>query len=203
MPAAAWRILLEIEQLNHSWVIPDQPFDHTYGRLPGEVEIRPWSVPRSTGQFLNTLVRLLQPRRVVEIGTSLAYSAIWMACGAPEGAIVDTVEILPAKADLARSHIAQAGLANIHLHQCEALDFTSDGQDEVDLVFFDADPENYIAYFESLSPRLSSGAVLVMDNALNHRPETEEFANYVAQISSWQSWIHPLDNGLLIARPRR
>lgn len=193
-----WQVLLAIEERAKQWIIPDKPFDHSYGRLPGETEIRAWSIPRSSGFFLHSLVRVLRPACILEIGASFAYSTLWLASGAPETSTVDTVEILPEKAELARSHISAAGRTNIRLHEKDAHDVTHSWRRPLDFLFLDADPESYIAYFENLSLSFTERAVVVMDNALNHRLETAAFTEHLARQPGWRSWIHPQDNGLLI-----
>lgn len=193
--------MLAIERMAESWMIPDKPFDHSYGRLPGETEIRAWSISRGSGCFLLSLCRLLRPRVILEIGTSFSYSTLWLACGAPE-AEVHTIELLPEKIEIARGNVVSSGLTNIRLHEGDAIRVTKDWNIPVDLLFLDADPENYIYYFQHLLPCFNSGTVLIMDNALNHREQTCAFMDHVHRLDEWTSWIHPLDNGLFLAFQR-
>jgi len=200
LPRPAWDTLLAIEREASRFLLKDVPFDHSYGRLPGEVDIGAWSVPRPTGLFLLSLVRLLRPRRVLEIGTSLAYSTIWLASGLQRDARLDTVEVLEAKARLARKHLLEAAVENVLLHVADATTIVAEWQSPVDFLFLDADPENYVYYLESLESVLSDRAVLVMDNALNHAEVTRPFADHIRASRRWNAWIHPQDNGLLLAR---
>ena len=197
--AKIWRTLLEIEQRAPSWVIPNKAFEHRYGRLPDEIEIRAWSIPRASGLFLYSLVRILRPTRILEVGTSFAYSTLWLSAAAPRGTKVHTIELLPEKLEIAREHLESAGVSNVKLHAREALEVTAEWKKSLDFTFFDADPENYITYFNSLAPHFTSNALLVMDNALNHANETNPFIEFMIQQKKWRSWIHPLDHGFLIA----
>jgi predicted O-methyltransferase YrrM len=199
IPERLWRAILHVELVANEWVIPDKPRDHSFGRLPEETEIRAWSVPRTTGYFLRSLCRLLQPRTVLEIGTSLAYSTLWLSTGVPIGSKVHTIEILPEKILLAVEHIALAGATNIQIHRGDAVNITESWSDPIDLLFLDADPENYVCYMKHLDHVMAPGSVVVMDNAVDHIQQTELFIERLQAQKRWRSWIHPVDHGLFIA----
>lgn len=196
-----WELILRIEDESRTWVARGVPPEHSYGRLPEEHEIRPWAVPRTTGILLHSLVRLLNCQSGLELGTSLGYSTIFLgsAFEANSGTL-STCEIFGLKAKEARQNLAKAGLENVTLVQAEALDVTKDWTKELDFVFFDADPQNYKTYLAALEPRIKPGALLLMDNALDHNFLTQPFIDHVLSSPNWRGHVVPLDHGLLLAR---
>lgn len=119
------------------------------------------------GRLLETLVWLRRPRLVVEIGTYSGYSALSMAGGlGPEGRIV-TLELDPARAEVARRHIAAAGLEDrIEVRVGPALEALGQLDGPYDLVFVDADKTGYPDYYEAVVPKLAPDGLLVADNTL-------------------------------------
>lgn len=97
------------------------------------------------GKLLHIFARTINARRVLEIGTLGGYSTIWLSRALPEGGRVVTLEADPAHADVARSNIERAGLAQVvEIHVGAALDSLQklpDGQ-PFDLIFIDADKPN-------------------------------------------------------------
>lgn len=193
-------ILSDIEKLEGKWVLQGIPFDHTYGRIPGETEIRFWSIPRSTGQFLHALLSLQKPKTILEIGASVGYSTIWLASAVKNnGGAIYTCEIFPKKIELLKKNINRSKLTNIHVIEGDARNQLKIFTKEIDFVFLDADKENYIEYWKLLQPMSKPGTVLVADNAVDYAWLVKDFLNVVKNDSNWKSLILPYDNGLLIA----
>jgi predicted O-methyltransferase YrrM len=196
-----WNLLTAIEQFSENWVIHGIPKIHSYGRLPDEEEIRAWAVPRSTGYWLHTLIRLTGAKTVLEIGTSLGYSTLWMAAGlAQNGGRIYTCELFEPKIEIAKRHFAQSGCQNIELLTGDALATTERWDKPIDILFLDADPENYRAYWSALKPWLHKESIVIMDNAMDHRSVTEPFIAGITRENEWVNWIVPLDHGLLFAK---
>jgi caffeoyl-CoA O-methyltransferase len=119
------------------------------------------------GRFLELLVYASGARRVLELGTYSGYSALSMAAGLPEGGSIDTCEVDEEHAAFARGYIEQSPFADrIRLHVGPALETIERLEGEFDLVFVDADKENYVNYYEAVLPRLSERGVIVADNTL-------------------------------------
>jgi caffeoyl-CoA O-methyltransferase len=119
------------------------------------------------GRFLELLVHACGARRVLEIGTFTGYSALSMAAALPEDGRIDTCDIEPKHVEVARRYISQSphgGKITIHLGP--ALDSIAQLEGEFDLVFIDADKENYDNYFEAVLPRLSERGLIAIDNTL-------------------------------------
>jgi predicted O-methyltransferase YrrM len=196
-----WDLLVSIERFSENWVVHGIPKTHSFGRLPDEEEIRAWAVPRSTGYWLNCLIRLTGAKTVLEIGTSLGYSTLWMASAlANNGGHIYTCELFDQKTQLARQHFAKSGLRNITLLTGDAVDTTKTWDKRIDILFLDADPENYPAYWSALKPWLHKESVIIMDNAVDHRTVTEPFISDMSQEPEWVSWVMPFDHGLLFAK---
>jgi caffeoyl-CoA O-methyltransferase len=119
------------------------------------------------GRFLELLVFATGALRVLEIGTYSGYSAISMAAGLPPGGRIDTCEIEPRHAEVARRYIARAGLDDrITVHLGPALETVGRLEGDFDLVFIDADKVNYRNYYEATLPRLSDRGLIAIDNTL-------------------------------------
>jgi predicted O-methyltransferase YrrM len=128
---------------------------------------RGMAVSRSEGELLNSLVKEIDAKSVVEIGTFRGYSGTWIALALREtGGHLVTYEIDPAIAAVARENFRRAGVADLvtvvlgdaHVELPKATG-------SVDLAFIDADKEGYIDYLEELLPRVRVGGLIVADNA--------------------------------------
>ena len=119
------------------------------------------------GRFLQTLVFATGARRVLEIGTYSGYSAISMAAGLPEGGRIDTCELEPRHAEVARRYIEEAGCADrITVHVGPAIESLERLDGPYDLVFVDADKVGYAAYYDAVLPKLAEGGLIAFDNTL-------------------------------------
>lgn len=123
------------------------------------------AVGRTTGSALRALVAATPARRVLEVGTNLGYSALWMASALATGGTLDTIEIDPDLAKRAESAFAEAGLAgHARVHLGAALDVLPRLAGPYDLVFLDAVKSEYGAYLDLALPRLAPGGILAADN---------------------------------------
>jgi predicted O-methyltransferase YrrM len=119
------------------------------------------------GRFLEQLVYASGARRVLELGTYSGYSALSMAAGLAEGGRIDTCEVDPEHAEVARRYIARSPYADrITVHLGRALETIFALEGEFDFVFIDADKPNYVNYYEAVLPRLSERGLIAADNTL-------------------------------------
>ena len=119
------------------------------------------------GRLLELLVFAAGARRVLELGTYSGYSSLSMAAGLPPDGRIDTCEVDPANAEVARRYIARSPYADrITVHLGPALDTIAALEGEFDLVFIDADKVNYRNYYETVMPRLSARGLIAVDNTL-------------------------------------
>lgn len=119
------------------------------------------------GRLLELLVHAAAPRRVLEIGTYSGYSALSMAAGLTPDGRIDTCELDPEHAAVARRFVARSPFADrITVHEGPALETIARLEGTFDLVFLDADKEGYVDYYEAVLPRLAPRGLLVADNTL-------------------------------------
>jgi caffeoyl-CoA O-methyltransferase len=120
------------------------------------------------GRFLELLVWIAQPQRVLEIGTFSGHSALAMAAALPEGGHIDACELDPERAAFAQGWFDRSPHGwKITLHVGPALDTVNALTGEFDFVFIDADKPGYVDYYEAVLPRLSERGVIVADNTLS------------------------------------
>jgi caffeoyl-CoA O-methyltransferase len=121
------------------------------------------------GTFLRMLVQVSGAKRVLEIGTFTGYSALSMAAGLSDDAELITCELDPEHARIAQSFFDRSPQGKrIALKLGPALDSirTLPRDSKFDLVFIDADKENYLNYYEAVLPHLKTGGLIVADNTL-------------------------------------
>lgn len=143
------------------------PYPEVAARMEREIEkeAQP-AVGRGAGSLLRALAAVTQARRVVEVGTNLGYSALWLVAGMPQGGRLDTIEFDPDIASRAEANFRDAGIADrVAVHRGKALDVLPRLEGPVDLVFLDAAKAEYPTYLEHAARLLRPGGVLAADNA--------------------------------------
>lgn len=119
------------------------------------------------GAFLRMLVRLIRARRVLELGTFTGYSALAMAEGLPEDGELITCDIDPQVTEMAKKYWSRSPHGKkIELRLGHALETLKTIEGPFDMVFIDADKENYVNYWEACIPKTRPGGLLVADNVL-------------------------------------
>lgn len=119
------------------------------------------------GRVLSMLSKLIRPTTILEIGTYTGYAALCLAEGLPEHGTLDTIDNNEELFDFQKKYFDQSAWSNqIHQHLGNALDIIPDLNKKFDLVFIDADKENYINYFEMIVPMMNKGGVILSDNVL-------------------------------------
>jgi predicted O-methyltransferase YrrM len=147
------------------------PHDEALSRAfetPTRLGFPPIHVGPSEGKLLGSLLRLVRAERVVEVGTLVGYSAIWIARALPPSGRLWTVESDMDHANAARTNLMEAGLLdNVGILVGQALDIlpTLVRLGPFDAVFLDADKENYSAYGAWAATNLRPGGLLLADNA--------------------------------------
>jgi predicted O-methyltransferase YrrM len=128
------------------------------------------SVEPTTGKFLFSLVAPQTDCEVLELGGSRGYSTVWLAVGVRHlGGRVLSVEHDPRKAEAWRRNITDAGLEDwAELIEGDAREVVPEIDDVFDLVFLDAEKEDYEVLFQLARSKLEPGALVVADNVLSH-----------------------------------
>lgn len=120
------------------------------------------------GRFLYNLAKASQSKKVLEIGTAIGYSGIWLgrAVSAWKGTVT-TIEMDPARADEAEKNIAQASLQRtVRVVRGDAMKVLPSLKEEYDFIFLDSDKEIYPAAYKECAKLLKKGGLFVADNAL-------------------------------------
>jgi caffeoyl-CoA O-methyltransferase len=192
-----------------------------------DAEGQPHGVPivdRASGRVLAALAA--DRRRIVEIGTAIGYSTLWMALAQPADGTIVTVDPDAGRTARARGHWREAGIADERIVVINAAALVALGapgpaavpdprlDGPFDLAFIDAVKEEYLAYLEALVPRLAAGALVVADNVLwsgrtsgsrpggDGDPRTEGLRVFCATVIAdprFVGTILPVGDGLLVA----
>lgn len=119
------------------------------------------------GRVLSMLSKLIRPVNILEIGTYTGYSALCLCEGIQEKGTLHTIDIKEELVDFQRKYFAKSPWGNqIVQHLGEAIDIIPTLDIQFDLVFIDADKENYINYFELIVPKMNKGGIILSDNVL-------------------------------------
>ena len=119
------------------------------------------------GQWLRFMSLMLRPKAVLEIGTFTGYSAICLAAGMAKGSVLHTIDIDDEKATIIHKYIQLADLEDIiQLHIGKAADIIPTLSETFDLVFIDADKEQYALYYDMVIDQMAVGGFLIADNIL-------------------------------------
>ncbi|BBZ72998.1 O-methyltransferase [Mycobacterium paraseoulense] len=141
------------------------------------------AVSAQQGKFLSLLAGAIAAQRVLEIGTLGGFSTVWLARGAgPRGRVV-TLEYEPRHAEVARANLERAGVADrVEVIVGAALDTLPTVDDgPFDLVFIDADKENYVEYLQWAVRLARPGALIVADNVIREGQILEPRRNAQAE----------------------
>jgi predicted O-methyltransferase YrrM len=173
--------------------------DERARNVPREQRAR--QVARTTGQFLFAYVAPQTDCEVLEIGGSRGYSTIWLAAGVRHlGGRVLSLESDPAKIEAWRANIEEAGLSDwADLVEGDAFETLPPIADVFDVVFLDAEKEQYEALFAEARTKLEPGAVVIADNVLSHVEALAAYSQARQSDPTLESVTVPLDRGLEIS----
>ncbi|MFZ0089372.1 MAG: class I SAM-dependent methyltransferase [Solirubrobacteraceae bacterium] len=132
------------------------------------------NVEPETAELLGVIVRAARSRRVLEVGSSNGHSTLWLADAAESvHGHVETLDIDPRRTELARANLERAGLGKIvDCRTIGAAQALAEYPDDCwDLVFLDAERQEYASYWPNLHRTLSPGGTIAIDNAISHEAE--------------------------------
>lgn len=120
------------------------------------------------GRFIYNLAKTSQSQKILEIGTAIGYSGIWLARAiGPQRGDLTTIDMNPERVKIARKNFAEAGLdKTVKVVEGNAIDALPTLKDEYDLIFLDSDKNIYPDAFRLSLPKLRKGGLFVADNAL-------------------------------------
>ena len=173
--------------------------DERARNVPREQRAR--QVARTTGQFLFAYVAPQTDCEVLEIGGSRGYSTIWLAAGVRHlGGRVLSLESDPAKVEAWRANIEEAGLSDwAELVAGDAFETLPRIDDVFDVVFLDAEKEQYEPLFAEARTKLEPGATVIADNVLSHAEALGAYSQARQSDPTLESVTVPLDRGLEIS----
>ena len=124
-------------------------------------------IERESEEFINFLISMLKPKKILELGTAIGYSSISFAKRNKCIEKIDSVELKSEMAEIARKNISDVGLENIiSVHESDAYDFLLDLDEKYDLIFIDAAKGQYEKYFEAALKNLKEKGLIICDNVL-------------------------------------
>jgi caffeoyl-CoA O-methyltransferase len=119
------------------------------------------------GRVLSMLAKLIRPVNILEIGTYTGYSALCLCEGMQDNGQLHTIDIKEELVDFQRKHFDRSPWGKqIFQHLGSAIDIIPTLAIKFDLVFIDADKENYLNYWELIVPRMNKGGIILSDNVL-------------------------------------
>jgi predicted O-methyltransferase YrrM len=168
------------------------------------MQLRLRAVTPDVGQFLRLLVKMTDARRILEVGTSGAYSTIWLASAARETAgQVTTLELDAAKVQRARENLALAGVDDfVTIVEGDAHETLGALDGPFDLAFLDADKEFYLDFLEPMAGLLRTGGVLIADNVLSHADDLASFRAAAESRADLECVLVPFLRGELLCLKR-
>lgn len=168
------------------------------------------------GRLLSLISNMVKPKRILEIGTYTGYSCICLSEGLQEKGLIHSIEINDELEEIITRYLTEAGIKHkVKLHFGDALKVIPALKEEFDLVFIDADKENYSRYYDLVFPLMRKDAILVADNVLWSGkvladPSTQdadtialvEFSNKIQNDNRVQNLLLPVRDGLMIVRKK-
>ena len=166
------------------------------------------------GRLLALLAKMIEPKKILEVGTYTGYATLCMAEGLSTGGSIDTIDYNEELSDIQRRYFDQSPYrSQIVQHLGEAKDVIKTLTGPYDLVFLDADKENYPHYFDLIIDKLETGGVILSDNVLwsgkvlekANDEATSALQEYNHKINSdarVETIILPIRDGLTITRKR-
>lgn len=174
-------------------------------------------VERESEEFINFLISIKKPKKILELGTAIGYSSISFAKRNKCIEKIDSVELKEEMVEIARKNISDVGLDEIiHVHNSDAYDFLVDLEEKYDLIFIDAAKGQYEKYFDSALKNLNEKGIILCDNVLFKGMIAEDslvkrrkitivkrLRKFLKDISSDERFISsvvPIGDGILLVR---
>lgn len=167
------------------------------------------------GRLLTIISKMMHPKNILEIGTFTGYATLCLAEGLSKEGKITTLDVNEELAYLPRKYFRESEFATqIDFQVKDAKTFLEETEEIFDLVFIDADKENYPEYFKLIKPKIKSGSVILFDNVLwygkvldeNSKQistlKIRELNDSVAKDEDFENLILPLRDGVNLIRKR-
>ena len=174
-------------------------------------------IERESEEFINFLISMQKPKKILELGTAIGYSSISFAKRNKCIEKIDSVELKGEMAEIARKNISDADLENIiSVHESDAYDYLLDLEEKYDLIFIDAAKGQYEKYFDSALKNLREKGLIICDNVLFKGMTAEDslvkrrkitivkrlrkFLKDISEDERFISSVVPIGDGVLLVR---
>lgn len=167
------------------------------------------------GRLLTIISKILQPKNILEIGTFTGYATLCLAEGLAKDGKITTLDVNDELAYLPKKYFTESEFSSqINFKIQNAKDFLKETEEFFDLVFIDADKENYVEYFKLIEPKIQSGSVILFDNVLWYGKVLEEnpkqkstqiikeLNEMIAKDEDFENLILPLRDGVNVLRKK-
>ena len=168
------------------------------------------------GRVLAMLSKMIQPKTILEVGTYTGYSAICLAEGLADNGVLHTIDINEELTPMGKRYFQEAGITNkVKVHVGDAMKIIPSINETVDLVFIDADKENYSNYYDLVFEKVRKGGFIIADNVLWSGKILDEYSKMdkdTKAIRDYSKKIHsdnrvecvlfPIRDGLMVARKK-
>lgn len=164
------------------------------------------------GRLLSFISQMMRPKRILEIGTYTGYATLCLAEGLSDDGRIDTIEVDEELEEMIRRYFSQSAYnEKIMLHIGDALQVLKQLDATWDLVFMDAEKDDYIAYYELVLPRLRQGGIILADNVLWSGKVIQEvktgdketralmkFNDYILEDKRVKNFLLPFRDGIMV-----
>jgi len=208
---------LDLDQYIKAHIIPEEDYLKELDRETHLTCIHPRMLSgHIQGKILYMICKMINPQRILELGTYTGYSSISMGLALSDGAHIHTIELRDEQEEIISKYIEKAGLKDrIICHFGDAKSIIPSLDEVFDLVFIDADKREYPAYYEMIFDKVKSGGYIVADNILwdgkvvdpgvQNDAQTKgivAFNEIVQNDTRVENVIFPIRDGMMVVRKR-
>jgi caffeoyl-CoA O-methyltransferase len=168
----------------------------------GRTHAGAWSIPRNEAQFLNILTKLMKPDRILELGTSIGYSTVWIGLAAKSyGGKVYSIEIDREKVRNARENLKRAGLEDVvAVIHADANSIIPALKGRFGFVFMDSNKEDYLRQYKMFFSLVERGGAILADNAVDMAYAMMDYLEFVRNSGEVETVLLNIGNGIEFTR---
>ncbi len=158
------------------------------------------NITRDTGELFSVLVKLVNPKNILEVGMSNGYSTLWFASSIAENGCVTTIERNKQKIESAKQNFYESGLdAKIDIIAGDATEILPSLDRCFDIVFLDSDRDIYEPLLKDIIRLTASGGLIIFDNAVSHQSEFNVVMDYFKENSGFTCCLLTVGKGEFLA----
>ncbi len=166
------------------------------------------------GKFLEMISHMIHPDKILEIGTFTGYSTICLASGLAKEGEIHTIEVMTELKEIFMKYFKETGIiSKVKVHTGKAMDIINELNEKFDLVYIDADKDNYLNYYKAVFPKVNKGGFIIADNAfwggkvLKQVDDKEtqgiiEFNEFVQKDNRVENILLTIRDGLMMIRKK-